>query len=183
MTVPALPSVINETPTRAMLKNIEGIQYMSIALKVARNIHMRCRLAEAQNWKCCWCGIECIPEPNRKNSATIEHVTPRSLGGADEWENFAMACASCNHRRGTASVEDMLAGRVKAIQKKVDNQAARKMAQKLRKYELMALKLQKSGWVRGERKICPDAWLAGLRLPADKKQVIVMIVKGEALAA
>lgn len=175
-----LPSVINEKPTRAMIKRMEGIEYVSIALKVAHNIHMRCRLAEAQNWKCCWCGTECIPEPNRKNSATIEHVTPRSLGGADEWENYAMACASCNHRRGTASVEDMLAGRVPAVKKKADNQAARQMAKKVRKYRITALKLKEAGWVRGERTVCPDAWLDGLRLPADKKREIVLIVKGEA---
>lgn len=179
MSVMPLPSVITEEPTRAMIKRLEGIQMPGIAIKVARNIYMRCRLAEAQNWKCCWCGDACIPEPNRKNSATIEHVTPRSLGGADEWENYAMACAHCNHKRGTASVEDMLAGRVAAVKKKANNQAARQMAKKVRKYRITALKLVESGWVRGERAVCPDAWLNGLRLPEDKKREIVLIVKGE----
>jgi len=179
MTEFVLPSVITEWPTRAIIKQMEGIEYVSIALKVARNIHMRCRLAEAQNWRCCWCGIDCIPEPNHKNSATIEHVTPRSLGGADEWENYAMACARCNHRRGIASVEDMLAGRVKAVQKKADNQAARQIAKKVRKYRITALKLVESGWLRGDREICPNQWLEGLRLPEEKKREIVLIVKGK----
>lgn len=182
MTPMTLPSVINEAPIRAMIKRIEGIQYVSIALKVAHNIHMRCRLAEAQNWKCCWCGISCIPEPNRKNSATIEHVTPRSLGGDDDWENYAMACASCNHRRGNASVENMLAGRVAAV-KKSNNQAARQIAKKVHKYRTTALKLKKSGWVRGGRSVCPDAWLKCLRLPEGQKREIILIVKGEMVDA
>jgi hypothetical protein len=30
---------------------------------------------------------------------TIDHVTPRSLGGSDEPENLALACRRCNERR------------------------------------------------------------------------------------
>lgn len=30
---------------------------------------------------------------------TIDHVQPRSLGGADELENLALACRRCNERR------------------------------------------------------------------------------------
>lgn len=180
MTEITLPAVFNEMPTRGMIKTIPGIRMHGIATKVAKNIYMRCRLGEAQNWRCCWCGERCRPESGHKDSATIEHVTPRSLGGSDDWENLAMACASCNHRRGVASVEDMIAGRVPIVKKKVDNQAARQMAKKVRKYRITALKLKESGWVRGDRKVCPDAWLDGLRLPADKKREIVLIVKGEA---
>ena len=30
---------------------------------------------------------------------TIDHITPRSLGGSDELENLALACRRCNERR------------------------------------------------------------------------------------
>jgi hypothetical protein len=86
MTDIMLPAVINDRPNKRMVRGFGEIKMLGIAVKIARNIHMRCTLAEAQNWKCCWCGTYCIPEPGHSNSATIEHVTPRSLGGSDEWE-------------------------------------------------------------------------------------------------
>lgn len=100
-----LPAILNDEPTEQMLLEIttSKIRMMKVALRVAGNIHIRCRLAEAQNWKCCWCGIECVPESNHKHSATIEHVLPRSAGGLDEWDNYAMACGGCNHSRGNIS--------------------------------------------------------------------------------
>ena len=30
---------------------------------------------------------------------TIDHITPRSLGGTDDLENLALACRRCNERR------------------------------------------------------------------------------------
>lgn len=36
---------------------------------------------------CAYCG-----EP----STEIDHITPRSLGGANEWENYAGVCSPCN---------------------------------------------------------------------------------------
>src|SRR6478672_5462978 len=33
------------------------------------------------------------------NRFTIDHITPRSLGGSDDLENLALACRCCNERR------------------------------------------------------------------------------------
>jgi 5-methylcytosine-specific restriction endonuclease McrA len=33
--------------------------------------------------------------------ATIEHIWPRNHGGDDRLENLALACAGCNHEKGT----------------------------------------------------------------------------------
>lgn len=179
MTSFAMPSVINEKPTKATVRAMLGeVKMLDIAVKVAKTIHMRCCLAEAQNWRCCWCGDVCIPEPNTKKSATIEHVTPKSLGGANEWENYAMACAECNHRRGTASVEDMLAGRVER-KKSMPNRVERQIAKSFRKYRITAIKLKESGWRRGDREIDPEAWLESIPLGPEKKQELVLIVRGE----
>ncbi|MEO1445641.1 MAG: HNH endonuclease [Cyanobacteria bacterium J06635_11] len=30
---------------------------------------------------------------------TVDHITPRSLGGSDNFENLALACRRCNERR------------------------------------------------------------------------------------
>ena len=43
---------------------------------------------------CQWCGIVLTAE-----SATTDHLLPRSKGGGDDWGNLLLACAPCNHRR------------------------------------------------------------------------------------
>jgi 5-methylcytosine-specific restriction endonuclease McrA len=67
----------------------------------AEKLYIRTRLAEAQNWKCCWCGRDCTDELDRRHSMTIEHIVPKSRGGKDTWENLAMACNRCNQKRGS----------------------------------------------------------------------------------
>lgn len=61
-------------------------------------------LAEAQNWRCCWCGevmeYRRRDEPIRPMTVTIEHVTPRSQGGGKyDWFNVAAAHRICNSSR------------------------------------------------------------------------------------
>jgi len=161
-----LPSVFNERPTRVSIRKIPGIERSGIATKVARNIYVRCRLAEAQNWRCCWCGMDCRPESNYANSATIEHVQPRSQGGSDDWDNLAMACASCNHRRGVISVEDMLAGRFP--KPKPANIKSRKKAKSIEKYIKKAIRMHEKGWVKADGSpLCKHEWFATLHIYHD----------------
>jgi 5-methylcytosine-specific restriction endonuclease McrA len=47
---------------------------------------------------CQYCGRS---EPHM----TIDHVTPRSRGGSDTWENLVCACPSCNSRKGDRTPE------------------------------------------------------------------------------
>ena len=61
--------------------------------------HVRHVLAEAQNWRCCWCGKKCDPHGPGWSTPTIEHVIPKALGGNNTWLNLAMACAKCNGNR------------------------------------------------------------------------------------
>ena len=176
-----LPAVINDRPTRKWVASLDGIKLLGVATKIARNIHMRCTLAEAQNWRCCWCGKRCRPEPNHKDSATIEHVQPRSLGGADHWDNYAMACAQCNHRRGTISVEDFMAGRVPVQASKEENKLnrrARMLAKRMRKYRRHIERFNEYGWKRNGNEYCPDRWLESLRLPDNLHKELRDLVEG-----
>lgn len=101
-----VPLVLNELPGLNYWRTVyENKMQAKIAHKIAKKVFIRTRLAEAQNWKCCWCGDLCTPQRNKYNSATIEHVTPQSEGGADDWENYAMSCNRCNNARGTRSAE------------------------------------------------------------------------------
>ncbi len=130
-----VPCVITEAPTKAYWKKQypgEGMK-AKLAFLSAKKVYMRVQLAEAQNWRCCWCGTRCVPESNKHNSATIEHVTPKCQGGTDTWENFAMACNRCNQARGVRSVDRFLElvqkGNVKQ-HSKADHRAAKAAASK-----------------------------------------------------
>ena len=52
-----------------------------------RNIFKRDR------YTCQYCG-------KHTSKLTIDHVTPRHMGGSHSWDNLVAACPSCNHRKG-----------------------------------------------------------------------------------
>lgn len=45
------------------------------------------------NYTCQYCGTQ-------TRDLTLDHVIPKSRGGAHTWENLVSACRSCNHRKG-----------------------------------------------------------------------------------
>ena len=44
---------------------------------------------------CHWCGMKLTAE-----TATLEHIIPLKRGGLDHHNNMALACKSCNEKRG-----------------------------------------------------------------------------------
>jgi 5-methylcytosine-specific restriction endonuclease McrA len=54
---------------------------------------------------CCWyCGCD-LP---LAKWATLDHLVPRSRGGADEPENVLLACKRCNRRKGARLIDEGL---------------------------------------------------------------------------
>jgi len=51
-------------------------------------------LVEA-NYKCCYCGMKMDFE-----TATIDHIIPKSKGGGNIIDNLAICCSPCNIRKG-----------------------------------------------------------------------------------
>lgn len=51
------------------------------------------------NHHCQYCGTSSPP-------LTVDHVIPRSRGGADQWENLVCACLSCNNRKRNRTPEE-----------------------------------------------------------------------------
>jgi 5-methylcytosine-specific restriction endonuclease McrA len=51
-------------------------------------------------YTCQYCGAQ-----PAKAELTIDHVIPRSRGGATTWENVVTACAPCNRRKGDHLLE------------------------------------------------------------------------------
>lgn len=65
------------------------------------SVETRERLAEAQNWRCCYCGVRMWRYGDADAVATTEHIIPRCFGGPDEEWNLVVACSSCNFTRGS----------------------------------------------------------------------------------
>jgi len=170
--------VYNILPTKDEMPKPESIRMVSVIKRVVTNVYIRTRLAEAQNWKCCWCGVYCTTDSNKPHSATIEHVTPRSEGGEDHgynedeyYENYAMACGSCNSRRGSLSVEDMLAGNFanKPMQPRNRRRRSGQVASRIR----TGLKLKARGWMRVDgTTIDPEQWIQQFKIQDKYKDAI-----------
>jgi len=48
--------------------------------------------------RCAYCGA---------SATTIDHVLPRSRGGADSWENLVACCLRCNNVKGDRTPQEM----------------------------------------------------------------------------
>jgi 5-methylcytosine-specific restriction endonuclease McrA len=63
-------------------------------LPVAAVAFSRRNLFKRDHYTCQYCGVQ----PG-SGELTIDHVVPRSRGGASSWENCVLACVSCNKRK------------------------------------------------------------------------------------
>jgi hypothetical protein len=66
-------------------------------------------LCEAQNWRCCYCGIHLQGRGDDMDAPSIEHIIPLCLGGFRLWVNEAIACRLCNSSRHKMPWERFLA--------------------------------------------------------------------------
>src|SRR5687767_15029077 len=66
-------------------------------VRIPRDVHRRKITRRAvfarDRWTCQYCGHE-------RGNLTVDHVVPRSKGGASTWENIVTCCAPCNRRKG-----------------------------------------------------------------------------------
>jgi len=51
--------------------------------------------------RCPVCCVQLVYTANNRNSATFEHIVPKSKGGTRHRENGMMMCYACNNGRGT----------------------------------------------------------------------------------
>jgi 5-methylcytosine-specific restriction endonuclease McrA len=58
----------------------------------------RAALMRRDNYLCGYCGSA---------ADTIDHVVPRSRGGAHIWENCVASCTRCNHRKADRLIEEL----------------------------------------------------------------------------
>ena len=91
--------VVNEFPDISFFIDIKKNQKQKKRRTKLKRMWLKTRLAEAQNWRCCWCGCVMTEIPNKENSFTFEHLLPKSKGGSNKRKNLVISCHECNHRR------------------------------------------------------------------------------------
>ncbi len=70
---------------------IRLVHYVRIPRTEGRRLSRRAILAR-DGFRCQYCG--------NTRHLTIDHIVPRSRGGASSWENVVTSCAPCNVRKG-----------------------------------------------------------------------------------
>jgi 5-methylcytosine-specific restriction endonuclease McrA len=63
----------------------------------------RKRVLERDHYRCIYCGLRIGQRQDSRvlsrSDFTIDHILPKSRGGANTWVNTACACAACNQRK------------------------------------------------------------------------------------
>jgi 5-methylcytosine-specific restriction endonuclease McrA len=77
---------------------IRLVTYVRVPHAVQRKISRRALFAR-DGWRCAYCGTA-------GGRLTLDHVVPRSRGGASVWENVVTSCAPCNLRKGNRLLEE-----------------------------------------------------------------------------
>lgn len=75
---------------------ISGVEYQQGELM---GYEIREYLLEKFHRKCAYCGEANVP-------LEIEHITPKSRGGSSTVDNLAIACHSCNQKKGNLTAEE-----------------------------------------------------------------------------
>ena len=60
------------------------------------------------SFACAYCGTDL--RNSRPAEVTLDHLTPRSLGGTNDATNLVTACRTCNSSRGNRSLESFAPG-------------------------------------------------------------------------
>jgi len=82
------PNDVFEVPSIIRLKHYANVPSIGINYN-RRNVFIR------DQYTCIYCGRQ-LPHKD----AELEHILPRSRGGATNWVNTACSCHECNQRKG-----------------------------------------------------------------------------------
>jgi 5-methylcytosine-specific restriction endonuclease McrA len=86
-----LRSVSSSMPYPSVIKLSQLIKRPQPQVKLSRKA-----VLARDGYRCQYCGKSNV-------KMTIDHVTPRRLGGSFTWENLVCACHACNARKGDRS--------------------------------------------------------------------------------
>lgn len=90
-----LPDRVIQLPKIIILRNYIRIPYRRIT-PTRKNIFLR------DQYSCQYC-----EDKLTEDTATIDHVTPRSKGGGSTWENMVTCCRRCNLKKANNYPKDV----------------------------------------------------------------------------
>jgi 5-methylcytosine-specific restriction endonuclease McrA len=63
----------------------------------------RAELYRRQKGLCFYCGVKMhrYTSIESDNMATIDHITPKAMGGTNRWSNIVCCCLKCNMLKGS----------------------------------------------------------------------------------
>lgn len=170
-------TIYNQMPTEEQFSELfDNPRKRKIGKKIIDRIYYRTRLAEAQNWRCCYCGIECSDNPTEPNSVTLEHVIPFSDSQDDSYENCVVACASCNSKRGNMPTDKFMAATYTAVfggAQRVMNKDWQSMI-KIQKLKLRYDTYMSNGRMGTE--LNTAAWVKSLDLAPDEAEKLITLI-------
>lgn len=110
-------------------------------------------------WRCLACGAEA--GERRLERLSLDHVVPTSAGGDNGHKNLITLCVSCNSARRAVPLAEwrpeLVAIARRQVRRKLDREAARKLAEELRPQRFASARL------RGARRyLAPDPALAAV---------------------
>ena len=82
----------SETMTLPRPIVIRLVSYVRVPRDTHRRKITRRAVFARDGWTCQYCGS--------RSNLTVDHVVPRSKGGASTWDNIVASCAPCNRRKG-----------------------------------------------------------------------------------
>ena len=96
--------------------NAEALRSVSLRIRIPRVVqlltydrtpHVNIKFTRANiylrdKYRCQYCGRQ-----GKVGDLNIDHMIPRSRGGASDWENVVVACVQCNRRKGDHLPEEV----------------------------------------------------------------------------
>ena len=86
---------------------IQGIEYQQGPLY---RTNLRAAVLHRDNHKCVYCG-----RSGKRQPLELDHVVPKSHGGADRYDNLVTACRPCNQKRDNQTLAQWLKRRPKKL--------------------------------------------------------------------
>lgn len=95
--------------TQQMLRSSNRTMAVPLVIRLVHYVRLPHRKVPATRsavmlrdaFTCQYCG-----ESPGRHLLTVDHVIPRSRGGAHDWENLVTACTRCNQKKGSLTPEE-----------------------------------------------------------------------------
>lgn len=79
--------------------------------KISRRKKAVLRWYQLGHRRCKYCHCQLVYNEGQPNTATAEHLVPKSQGGTEIFENLIVVCYRCNTARGNKDMTDWVKGK------------------------------------------------------------------------